>query len=143
MSLTVVSTSSQSRRRRPPDVGALVADLRREHGKRASAALYEMLLEDEAVARALCGREARARPPAARQDNGAREGRAPCARGRAGREAGQASAGDGLGSDHAERSKAQVLPRFGLCRMGRGAEQASCTGHRSRRSGLSHRGSNL
>jgi hypothetical protein len=53
MSLTVVSTASQSRRRRPPDVGALVADLRREHGKRASAALYDLLLEDEAVARAV------------------------------------------------------------------------------------------
>jgi hypothetical protein len=54
MGLSVVSTSpSQSRTRRSPDVGALVASLRKEHGKRASAALYDLLLEDEAVARAV------------------------------------------------------------------------------------------
>jgi hypothetical protein len=54
MALSVVSTSSsQSRPRRSPDVGALVADLRRQHGKQASAALYVLLVEDEAVARAV------------------------------------------------------------------------------------------
>jgi hypothetical protein len=52
-SLAVVPTS-RPRHRRSPDVGALVADLRREHGnKQASNALFELLLEDEAVARAV------------------------------------------------------------------------------------------
>ena len=50
--LAVVSTS-QSRHRRSPDVGALVADLRRQHGKQASNALFELLLEDEALMRAV------------------------------------------------------------------------------------------
>ena len=65
MALAVVSTS-QSRHRRSPDVGALVADLRRQHGKRASAALYDLLLEDEARGargRGLRGREARRSRP--------------------------------------------------------------------------------
>jgi hypothetical protein len=51
-SLAIVSTP-QSRHRRPPDVSALVADLCRQHGKRASAALCALLLGDEAVARAI------------------------------------------------------------------------------------------
>jgi hypothetical protein len=51
-SLAVVSTS-QSRTRRSPDVGALVASLRKEHGKQAAAALYDLILEDEALARAV------------------------------------------------------------------------------------------
>jgi hypothetical protein len=53
MSLSVVSTSSRSRPRRSLDVGAIVADLRREHGKQASRVLFELLSEDEAVARAV------------------------------------------------------------------------------------------
>jgi hypothetical protein len=54
MALAVVSTSSsQSRHRRSPDVGAIVADLRRQHGKQASRALFELLSEDEALARAV------------------------------------------------------------------------------------------
>jgi hypothetical protein len=51
-SLAVVSTS-RPRHRHAPDVGALVADLRRQHGKQASNALFEMLSEDEALARAI------------------------------------------------------------------------------------------
>jgi hypothetical protein len=51
-SLNVVPTS-RPRHRRPPDIGALVADLRRQHGKQANNALFQLLLEDEAVARAL------------------------------------------------------------------------------------------
>jgi hypothetical protein len=52
-SLVVVSTSQSRDRRSPPDVGALVADLRRQHGKHATNALFELLLEDEALARAV------------------------------------------------------------------------------------------
>jgi hypothetical protein len=51
-SLAVVSTP-QSRPRRMPDIGALVADLRRQHGKHASHVLSELLLEDAALARAV------------------------------------------------------------------------------------------
>jgi hypothetical protein len=51
-SLAIVSTS-RSRHRQSPDVAVLVADLCRQHGKRASAALYDLLIEDEIVARAI------------------------------------------------------------------------------------------
>lgn len=56
MALSVVSTSSsQSCSRRPPDVGALVADLRRQHGSAARAAerLFELLQEDDDLVRAV------------------------------------------------------------------------------------------
>jgi hypothetical protein len=53
MTSLAIVPASRPRHRRSPDVGALVADLRRQHGKQASAALYDLLLEDEAVARAV------------------------------------------------------------------------------------------
>jgi hypothetical protein len=53
MTSLAIVPASRPRHRRPPDVSALVADLRRQHGKRASVALYDLLLEDEAVARAV------------------------------------------------------------------------------------------
>jgi hypothetical protein len=55
MGLAVVST--QSRHRRPPDVGAIVADLRSRHkhagNARVGELLFELLLEDEALTRAV------------------------------------------------------------------------------------------
>jgi hypothetical protein len=55
-SLNIVPTP-QSRHRRPPDLGAIVADLRRQHTHASTARLgellFELLLEDQVLVRAV------------------------------------------------------------------------------------------